>query len=349
MTLGPVMLDVDSIELNQEDKELLAHPSVGGVILFSRNYESVSQLEALVRQIHDARDNNLLIAVDHEGGRVQRFLEGFTRLPAVRCLGELYDHNKKSAKQLAKDMAWLMAVELRSLGLDFSFAPVVDLDYKRCSVIGDRAFHSDPQTVYELAYAYCQGMDEAGMASVAKHYPGHGSVKEDSHVELPVDEREFDDIYKHDIHPFRLLIQDNLAAIMPAHVIYSKVDKCPAGFSSYWLKTILRSKLKFNGVIFSDDLNMHGASIAGEHYSDRADAALQAGCDMVLVCNNRPAAIEVVESISGHIDPVSVARLARMHGRHEITRQALRRMQRWQKVSAEMQKYLDNPNLELNI
>jgi len=343
------MLDVEGIELDQEDKDLLAHPSVGGVILFSRNYESTAQLEALVQDIHAARDSNLLIAVDHEGGRVQRFTEGFTRLPAVRCLGELYEKNKKSAKQLAKDMAWLMAVELRSLGLDFSFAPVVDLDYNRCSVIGDRAFHSNPQTVYELAHAYCQGMDEAGMASVAKHYPGHGSVKEDSHVDLPVDEREFDDIYQHDIHPFRLLIQDNLAAIMPAHVIYSKVDKRPAGFSPYWLKTILREQLKFNGVIFSDDLNMHGASVAGEHYSDRADAAMQAGCDMVLVCNNRPAAIEVVESINGQIDPISVTRLARMHGRHEITRQTLKKMQRWQKASGEVQKYLDNPNFELNI
>ena len=343
------MLDVEGIELNQEDKELLRHPSVGGVILFSRNYESIEQLEVLVHGIHDARQDNLLIAVDHEGGRVQRFIDGFSRLPAMHRIGELYEHNPKSAKQLARDVAWLMAIELRSVGLDFSFAPVVDLDYGLGNVIGDRAFHSKPKAVYELAHAYCQGMDDAGMASVAKHYPGHGAVKEDSHTDIPVDTRRFEEIYQKDIYPFRLLVQDNLAAIMPAHIIYDKVDKQPAGFSAYWLKAVLRQQLKFTGVIFSDDLNMQGASVAGEKYSDRANAAMQAGCDMVLICNNRPAAVEVVESVGGHIDPISVTRLARMHGRHEITRHQLTKMGKWHQVSTKIQKYLDDPSMELNI
>lgn len=349
MTLGPVMLDIESVELNQEDKELLLHPSVGGIILFSRNYENVTQLEKLVAEIHNVRADNLLIAVDHEGGRVQRFHDGFTRLPAMRRIGELYKQNPRASKQLAKDVAWLMAIELRSVGLDFSFAPVVDLDYCRCEVIGDRSFHSNPKAVYELAHAFCQGMDEAGMASVAKHFPGHGGVKEDSHLDIPVDDRDFETVYQNDIHPFRLLIQDNLAAIMPAHIIYEKVDKQPAGFSHYWLKKVLREQLHFNGVIFSDDLNMQGASVAGEHYSDRANAAMQAGCDMILICNNRPAAIEVVESVNGHIDPVSVTRLARMHGRHEISRTEMQKMQRWHQIVAKIQRYLDNPNLELDI
>jgi beta-N-acetylhexosaminidase len=349
MTLGPVMLDVEGIELTQEDKELLQHPSVGGVILFSRNFEGIEQLEILTREIRSARNDNLLIAVDHEGGRVQRFIEGFTRLPAVRRFGEYYDHNSKGAKQLAQDAAWLMAVELRSVGVDFSFAPVVDLDYGLCEVIGDRAFHCNPKIVYELAHAYCHGMEEAGMASVAKHFPGHGAVEEDSHLAVPVDSREFEELYQKDILPFRLLIQDNLAAIMPAHIIYEKVDTHPAGFSSFWLKKVLRQRLNFTGVIFSDDLNMHGASVAGNNYSDRALAALNAGCDMVLICNNRPAATEIVETINGHIDPISVTRLARMHGRHEISRQALHKMQKWHQVSATMQKYLDDPNLELEL
>lgn len=349
MTLGPVMLDVEGVELNQEDKELLAHPSVGGVILFSRNFENPEQLEALVRSIRQCRKENLLIAVDHEGGRVQRFIDGFTRLPAVHRIGDLYEHNPRAAKMLARETAWLMAIELRSVGIDFSFAPVVDLDYSVCDIIGDRAFHSNPKTVYELAHAWCQGMDEAGMASVAKHFPGHGAVHEDSHVDIPVDKREFDEIYHKDIYPFRLLIQDNLAAIMPAHIIYEKVDSRPAGFSSHWLKTVLRQQLHFSGVIFSDDLDMQGASVAGDLYSERATAAMEAGCDMVLVCNNRTAAIEVVESIAGHVDPVSVTRLARMHGRHDLKRSELHMMQRWHQASSDMQKYIENPNLELNL
>ena len=238
MSLGPVMLDVGSIELTEEDKEVLVHPAVGGVILFSRNFENVEQLERLVADIHAVRDPHLLIAVDHEGGRVQRFLDGFTRLPAARRIGELYDHNKAAAKLLAEKTGWLMAVELRSTGLDFSFAPVVDIDYQLCTVIGDRSFHSDPHVVYELASAYIRGMDMAGMAAVAKHFPGHGAVTGDSHLTIPVDDRQFETIYQNDIYPYRMLIANNLAGIMPAHVIYEKNDRRPAGFSAFWLKKV---------------------------------------------------------------------------------------------------------------
>ena len=349
MTLGPVMLDVDGIELSQQDKEIVNHPSVGGVILFSRNYHDTEQLSNLVGSIRAAAHKNILIAVDHEGGRVQRFINGFTRIPAMRSIGCVYDKDPKVAKKLATDTAWLMAMELRSMDLDFTFAPVVDIDYKKCEVIGDRAFHSDPKTVYELSFAFCKGLEQAGMASVAKHFPGHGAVVEDSHCELPVDAREFESIFQNDVLPFRLLIQNNLSAIMPAHVIYSKVDNMPAGFSRYWLQSVLREQLNFNGVIFSDDLNMHGASVAGEHYSDRANAAREAGCDMILICNNRAAAIEIVDGLTLASDPVSATRLARMHGRHPITHRELITMERWHDVAKHIQKYIDNPNLELEL
>ena len=349
MTLGPVMLDVDGIELSQEDKEILCHPAVGGVILFSRNYHDTEQLSNLTHSIRNATEKNILIAVDHEGGRVQRFINGFSRIPAMRNIGRMYDKDPVAAKKLATDTAWLMAVELRCRDLDFSFAPVVDLDYNKCAVIGDRAFHSDPKIVYELSYAFCAGLDQAGMASVAKHFPGHGAVTEDSHHEIPVDKREFESIVQNDVFPYRLLIQNSLSAIMPAHVIYSTVDNLPAGFSHYWLQTILREQLKFNGVIFSDDLNMQGASVAGDHYSERANAAREAGCDMILICNNRPAAIEIIEAIKSPNDPVSATRLARMHGRHPIEYKDLIKMKRWRDVTKRIQNYVENKNLELEL
>jgi len=347
MSLGPVILDIADIELSKEDEEVLRHPAVGGVILFSRNYESVEQLEKLVVDIHALRDPHLLIAVDHEGGRVQRFIDGFTRLPAARRIGELYDHNRTSAKSLAEKTGWLMAVELRSIGLDFSFAPVVDIDYQICSVIGDRAFHSDPHVVYELAYAYIRGMDQAGMAAVAKHFPGHGAVSGDSHLMIPVDDRQFATIYQNDIYPYRMLITNSLAGIMPAHVIYDKNDNRPAGFSAYWLKKVLREQLGFNGVIFSDDINMQGASEAGENYADRAAAAFDAGCDIVLVCNNRSGAIDVLDSLTNWSNPITNSRLARMHGRHPITRTELRKSTHWHEVMNLIQRYVDEPSFDL--
>jgi len=342
MTIGPIMLDVDGIELSPQDIEILQHPVVGGVILFARNYENIEQLSSLIKSIRSVREKDLLISVDHEGGRVQRFKDGFTLIPAMAKIGALYDQDAQAAKTLATNTAWLMASELRCMDIDFSFAPVADIDYAQCAVIGDRAFHADPQTVYELNLAFCQGLEQAGMASVAKHFPGHGAVSEDSHVEIPIDDREFDLLNENDIYPFRHLIQNNLSAVMPAHVIFSQMDASPAGFSRYWLQTILREQLNFNGVICSDDLNMQGASVAGEHYSDRAHAALNAGCDMILVCNNRPAAIEVIDELQGYDDPVSASRLAAMRGHGRIDWPTLQQSERWQNTRRQLNN-IDKP------
>lgn len=349
MSLGPVMLDLEGIELTSEESDLLQHPLVGGVILFTRNYANLEQLINLVKSIHAVRDPHLLVGVDHEGGRVQRFREGFTLLPAARRIGALFDHNHHKAKELALNTGWLMASELRSVGIDFSFAPVLDLDCSICDVIGDRAFHQDPEVVYELSHAYIKGMSEAGMAAVGKHFPGHGAVKEDSHVAIPVDDRHYDLIYQQDIQPYRKLVRENLAAIMPAHVIYSKVDPKPAGFSRRWLQDILRHQLQFQGVIFSDDLNMHGASVAGDKFSDRASAAIEAGCDIALVCNNRAGAIEILDNFRYTDNPVTHTRIARMHGRHVTTRHELNASERWHMAVNQIQNYLDEPSLDLNL
>lgn len=343
------MLDLSGTELTPEESEILQHPLVGGVILFTRNFTDVAQLTALVQQIHDARDPHLLIAVDHEGGRVQRFREGFSRLPAVGRIGQLYSHQPDKARQLAEELGWLMAIELRTVGIDFSFAPVLDLSWGVSEVIGDRAFHRDPAIVFELAYAYMKGMQAAGMAATGKHFPGHGAVVADSHVAIPEDNRDFDTLWREDITPFRRLIDNGLAAIMPAHVIYRQVDRAPAGFSRFWLQTILRERLNFQGVIFSDDLNMEGASVAGSGYAARAQAAFAAGCDMALICNNRAGAIQILDSLGSYHNPVARARLVRMHGRHHYNRSELQHMARWTQVRQDMQHYLDNPSYTLQL
>ncbi len=322
MPLGPVMLDLQGLELTPQDRDRLKHPLVGGVILFSRNYFSPPQVEALVREIHALREPQLLVAVDHEGGRVQRFREGFTALPPIRELGHIYDENPKRGMRLAETSGWLMATELRASGVDFSFAPVLDLDRGVSGVIGDRAFHSHPEAVANLAHAYMVGMHRAGMAATGKHFPGHGAVAADSHLALPVDERKLVDIQAEDIVPFERMIHYGLEGIMPAHVVFPRVDALPAGYSSTWLRKILREQLGFQGVIFSDDLSMEGAKIAGDVVA-RAKMALSAGCDMVLVCNDMAAADRVLEGLGKHDDPVSHLRLVRMHGRENPTRMAL--------------------------
>ncbi|OAM52654.1 beta-N-acetylhexosaminidase [Methylovorus sp. MM2] len=315
MSLGPVMLDVVGTELDADDIRRLQHPLVGGVILFARNYESPAQLKALTASIHQVRQPPLLIAVDHEGGRVQRFKEGFTRIPPMREFGKIWDKNPKRARQLAEEAGWILAAELRAHGVDFSFTPVLDMDYGESQVIGNRAFHGNIQAISELSFSLMQGLKKGGMAAVGKHFPGHGFVVADSHVAIPIDERSFDEIAQADMQPFRQLIDDGLPAIMPAHVIYPKVDDKPAGFSERWLQKVLRQRLEFNGVIFSDDLSMEGAVVAG-NVTQRALAALNAGCDMVLLCNRPDLADELLESLKWDISGTSIARLARMHGKH---------------------------------
>ena len=293
MALGPLMLDVASYSLSFEEKTLLANPIVGGLILFSRNYKSPEQLQNLISEIRHASPN-IIIAVDHEGGRVQRFREGFTRIPAMASFGKLYSENSESAIALSRDCGWLMAAELVAYDIDISFAPILDRDYGVSSIIGDRAFSSNPDDIVVLTKAFIDGMSQAGMASTGKHFPGHGGVVADSHIDIPVDERSLDELRADDICCFAPVIEAGLHAIMPAHIIYPKVDVHPAGFSKYWLQTILRDELDFRGVIFSDDLGMEGATVAGS-FPQRADAALNAGCDMVLVCNNPEGAQEVLQ------------------------------------------------------
>lgn len=314
MPLGPVMLDVAGIELGPDDLRRLLHPLTGGVILFSRNYESPEQLAGLTARIHALRSPALIVAVDHEGGRVQRFRRGFTVIPPMRALGRIWDRSSQQAKRLAQDIGFIIAAELRAHGVDLSFTPVLDLDYGASSVIGDRAFHADPYAVSELARALIHGLKEAGMSAVGKHFPGHGHVRADSHREVPVDDRPYAEIEALDLVPFVRLAGAGLGGVMPAHVIYPQVDRQPAGFSSVWLKTVLRERLHFEGSIFSDDLSMAGASVAGG-MAERVQAALEAGCDMALVCNDAAAVDALYASFHHTPSPVSLARLARLHGR----------------------------------
>lgn len=314
MGLGPVMLDVLGKTLTPEDEARLRHPLVGGVILFARNYESPSQLCELTAAIHALRTPPLLIAVDHEGGRVQRFREGFTKIPAMRELGKIWDDHPQRARHLAQQAGYVLAAELRACGVDFSFTPVLDVDYGQSSVIGDRAFHSDPQAIAELAHSLLVGLRQGGMHTVGKHFPGHGFVQADSHLEIPVDGRDFVDIEMCDLVPFRQMVAYGMTAVMPAHVIYPKVDSRPAGFSSIWLKEILRGRLGFEGCIFSDDLSMEGATVAGG-IVQRAEAALNAGCDMALVCNRPDLADELLQGLHWEMPATSKARLAHMRGR----------------------------------
>lgn len=348
MSLGPVMLDLEGTVLQPGEREMLQHPLVGGVILFTRNYESPEQLMALVEQIHQVRSPRLLVSVDHEGGRVQRFREGFTRLPPARTFGRIYDEDRRRGRHLAETAGWLMAAELRAVGIDFSFAPVLDIDKGISEIIGDRAYHSDPQVVSELALAYVHGMGEAGMAATGKHFPGHGGVEADSHVAISVDKRAEADMSADDLVPFERLIGNGLAGIMPAHVIYPAVDSQPAGFSPYWLQEVLRTRLGFKGLIFSDDLSMEGATVAGG-YVERAEAAFAAGCDVVLVCNNRKGAEALLDGLRMEPDPVLHARLARMHGRGSFAWNRLHLDRNCQQARKAMEQLNRDPMPELEL
>lgn len=291
LPLGPVMLDVAGFELTESERTQLRHPLVGGVILFARNFESPAQLAALTADIKSQREPALLISVDHEGGRVQRFRDGFCRLPCMRALGRAWDDNADAALDLARDTGYILAAELVDAGVDLSYTPVLDLDYGVSRVIGDRAFHADPVVVTALAGALMDGLEKGGMGCVGKHFPGHGFVEADSHVDMPRDPRDFDQIWQADMVPFRQLAS-RLSGIMPAHVIYTASDTRPAGFSRFWLQDVLRQRLGFTGVVFSDDLTMEAATEAGGIVA-RASAAHEAGCDVVLVCN-RPDLSEIL-------------------------------------------------------
>ena len=348
MSLGPVMMDLVGTQISETEKELLLHPQLGGVILFTRNFDSINQITALIREIHNLRTPHLLIAIDHEGGRVQRFREGFTRLPPASVYGELFKHDKNEGRHCAEQAGWLMAVELRAIGVDFSFAPVLDLAHGVSGVIGDRAFHSKPEITATLAYAFMHGMASAGMPAVGKHFPGHGGVAEDSHLALPVDHRELVVLLKEDIVSFEKMIKNGLPAIMPAHVIYDRVDDKPAGYSKIWLQKILRGRLNFQGVIFSDDLSMEAAGIAGS-YAERAKLAIEAGCDMVLVCNHPDAVAEVVTALEDYTNPAAQVRLMRMHGKEKYDRDELLASYKWKEAS-EMIASLDaSPWLEMDV
>jgi len=328
MPPGPLMIDIAGTALSRLDRERLRHPLVGGMILFSRNYQSPDQMAALCAEIHGLRAPPLLIAVDHEGGRVQRFRSQFTRLPPMRRLGALWDQERQAALEAARAIGFVLAAELRACGVDLSFTPVLDLDYGASSVIGDRALHGDPCAVAELATALNSGLHRAGMAACGKHFPGHGYVAADSHVAIPVDHRRLEQM-QDDIEPYRRVALD---AVMPAHVIYPRMDDQPAGFSRYWLD-MLRGDLNFDGVIFSDDLAMQGASVAGDIVA-RAEAAWAAGCGMLLVCNVPDAVGELLRRWRPAPDARRCKRILRLMPRRTLPRDEALYQQGLQAIAA---------------
>jgi beta-N-acetylhexosaminidase len=321
VTLGPLMVDVEGLELTPEDREVLRHPLVGSVILFTRNYATSEQLTRLVADIHAVRQPALIVGVDQEGGRVQRFRSGFSGLPAPRRIGHEFDLDAKHGLALARSMGWLMAAELRAHGVDLSFAPCVDLDYGVSEVIGDRAFHAKPDVVAQLAVAYMAGMKDAGMAATAKHFPGHGAVVADSHQSLPVDRREWAGLAD-DVLPYRRLIANGLPGIMVAHVLFPAVAPEPASLSRRWVENALREELRFEGAVFTDDLSMGGAAEYGDIVA-RAGAALEAGCDVLPVCNDRASVMKLIDELVFEVQPTSHLRLVRMRGRTAPERDAL--------------------------
>lgn len=327
--MAQVMIDIAGTELSHQDRELLAHPDVNGLILFTRNFASVAQLETLCREARAAADKPLMIAVDHEGGRVQRFRQGFSAIPAMGAIAETYQDPELQATA-ARELGWLMAAEVQAVGIDISFAPVLDINAVS-EVIGDRAFADHAAGVTAIAAEFIAGMHEAGMAATGKHFPGHGSVVADSHIAIPVDDRDRTTIFDVDIPPFRELSK-KLQGIMPAHVVYSAVDEMPAGFSHYWLQTVLREQLGFDGMIFSDDLSMHGATVVGDMKA-RSDAAFKAGCDMVLVCNDRAGANALLAQSLPDTSRESQQRFQRMlMNPPTMTLQQLQQTERWQQA-----------------
>jgi beta-N-acetylhexosaminidase len=345
MTLGPLMVDVAGPALDAEDRAVLSHPLVGGVILFTRNYQNPEQLSALAAAIRAVRNPALLVAVDHEGGRVQRFRDGFTRLPSARMVGHSFDLSRTEGLTTARRHGWMMASELLACGFDLSFAPCVDLDYGMCAAIGDRAFHARGHAVAELAVAYMHGMRDAGMAATAKHFPGHGAVVTDSHQALPVDRRTLPDM-EPDLAPYRLMIANGLPAVMVAHVLYPELDSVPASFSSRWIRDILRGELKFNGTVFADDLSMLGAAGMGD-IVERCGRALDAGCDVLPVCNARQLVLKALDGLKVRPDASRHLRLARLRGHAHPSRALLLASNEWQVCRATLERCVAPAELKL--
>jgi beta-N-acetylhexosaminidase len=341
------MLDVEGVALSPADRDLLREPAVGGVILFSRNYESPAQIADLVAEIRALRSPPLLIAVDHEGGRVQRFRDGFTAIPPMRRIGTEFVSDREKGIDLARQTGWLIGSELRAANIDLCFAPCVDLDWGVSEIIGDRAFHSNPDAVAEIAGAFCRGLRSAGMAAVAKHFPGHGAVLADSHLKLPVDRREYG-VLLDDMRPYERLTGNGLiAGVMLAHIVYRELDEMPAGFSSYWIESELRNRVGFGGAVFCDDLSMQATAAYGT-MPQRARRALKAGCDMLLVCNDRNAAQQTVAALNDYSNPLSLVRLARLHGTGQVLRETLLASDEWQQASAAVARWNERPPLELD-
>lgn len=346
MSLGPLMVDLGGTELSAEDRDVLSHPLVGSVILFTRNYRDPAQLQALVAQIQAVRSPALLIAVDHEGGRVQRFRPGFSALPPLRRIGQAFDVDPTQGLEMARALGWLMAAELLGCGLDFSFAPCVDLDYGLSEIIGDRAFHARAPVVSQLAVAYMHGMRDAGMAATAKHFPGHGAVVADSHLALPVDRRELVD-FEQDLLPYERLIANALPAVMVAHVLVPAVDSVPASFSHRWIDGVLRQQLGFKGLVFADDLTMAGAAAIGD-LAQRAERALAAGCDVVPVCNDRAGVLRLLNGLELPVDPASQLRLIRMRGRRQVGFENLSASPSWRRAREWLARSDAKPELQFD-
>jgi beta-N-acetylhexosaminidase len=346
MTLGPLMVDVAGQELTVEDREVLAHPLIGSVILFTRNYSEPEQLQRLVAQIHALRNPRLLVATDQEGGRVQRFRAEFTTLPPLRLIGHQFDLDRAKGLELARQHGWLMASELLSCGLDISFAPCVDLDYGLSEVIGDRAFHNRGAAVGELAVTYLHGMRDAGMAATAKHFPGHGAVVADSHLALPVDRREFNDLSE-ELTPYRRLMANGLSAVMVAHVLFPAVDDKPASLSRRWITEVLRGDLRFSGAVFADDLSMAGAASYGD-IVERATQALAAGCDVLPVCNSRPSVLRLLAGLHLDPDPASHLRQARLRAHAHPNRAELLASSHWRWCREALEHCAQPPPLRFN-
>jgi beta-N-acetylhexosaminidase len=333
--MGFLMIDLDGHQLSSEEQDLLQHPAIAGVIYFKKNYQSPQQICELSAQIRELRPDNFLIAVDQEGGRVQRLTDPFTQLPSLGSIGELYEQDPEQAQAVCQAAAMVMACELQAVGIDFSFAPVVDLRHEHSRVIADRGFHANPAVVSKLALLYYYSLQQQGMAAVAKHFPGHGFLVADSHQELPSDQRDYATLFAHDMLPFTALIDAGVEAMMPAHIVFNQVDNLPVGFSEKWLQTILREQLGFQGAIISDDLHMQAACEYGDPVS-RVRLAIQAGCDMSLLCHNRAGVYQILDNLGEHYSAASQQRLRRLQSStHEfVAWHELRQNDTWQKNTA---------------